>query len=163
MRETPHHFSEEQKFSINWQLFLFLPILIIMAFLYFEIDVIQQTVMGNIIFWVSGLPVILGALLMGLAKLHTKIDKNEINLRFGRLKRTIAMDEISRVYVRDCRPIREYGGWGYRWNSSGKAFLLRGNRGVQLELGNGEGVFIGSARAETLERAVERARGNKQG
>ena len=34
--------------------------------------------------------------------------------------------------VREYRPIREYGGWGVRFNRSGRAYTVSGNLGASL-------------------------------
>ena len=49
------------------------------------------------------------------------------------------------------------GGWGFRWGSSGRAYNLRGNRGVQLTLADGGRLLLGSQRADELAAAIEEA------
>jgi len=54
-------------------------------------------------------------------------------------------------------PISDYGGWGIRYGSIGKAYNVSGNRGVQLELLNGERILIGSQKPEELAAAIDLA------
>ena len=65
--------------------------------------------------------------------------------------------------VRTYRPIREYGGYGIRYSSKGKAYNVSGDRGVQIELLNGERLLIGSQRADELWRAIQANVGEQQG
>lgn len=49
------------------------------------------------------------------------------------------------------RPIRDYGGWGFRYaRKRGWAWNVSGNRGVRLGLANGATFLLGSQRAEEL-------------
>jgi hypothetical protein len=63
--------------------------------------------------------------------------------------------------ARTYRPILEYGGWGIRYSPFGQgcAYNVSGNRGVQLELADGQRILIGSQRAEELARAIGEAKG----
>jgi hypothetical protein len=54
-------------------------------------------------------------------------------------------------------PLLDYGGWGIRYGLKGRAYNVRGNKGVQLELRDGKRVMIGSQRAEELARALTEA------
>jgi hypothetical protein len=54
-------------------------------------------------------------------------------------------------------PLRDYGGWGIRYGSKGKAYNVSGNRGVRLELSNGKRLLFGSQRPEELSEAVAAA------
>ncbi|NER36069.1 MAG: hypothetical protein F6J93_19140 [Oscillatoria sp. SIO1A7] len=66
----------------------------------------------------------------------------------------IPFNNIVRCQVRQYHPLREYGGWGIRYGSQGKAYNVSGDRGVQLELANGEKILIGSGNPEALVRAI---------
>jgi len=94
------------------------------------------------------------ALLRAIA-LITEVRTDALYLRFypAGWKR-IAFDDIRRCQARTYDPLMEYGGWGVRWGRSGKAYNISGNRGVQLELANGQKLLIGSEKAEDLEEAI---------
>jgi hypothetical protein len=77
--------------------------------------------------------------------------------------RRIAFTEVKQYKVRTYRPIREYGGWGIRCGSKGKAYNVSGDRGVQIELSNGKRLLIGSQRAEELWRAIQAKYGEQEG
>jgi len=64
--------------------------------------------------------------------------------------RIITFDSIASAEKREYKPLVEYGGWGYRIGSSGKAYNAQGNVGVQLVLKDGGRILIGSQRADEL-------------
>ena len=71
----------------------------------------------------------------------------------------IAPDDIKGFEARTYSPIREYGGWGIRYGSRGKAYNVSGNRGLQLELSDGKRLLIGSQRPEELAEVLGSALG----
>jgi hypothetical protein len=91
--------------------------------------------------------------------LTTRVTGDGIELRFAPFpRRVIPLGEISKVYARQYRPIREYGGWGIKGTFKNRAYNVSGDRGVQLELVNGKRLLIGSQRSEELERVIEARR-----
>jgi hypothetical protein len=90
-------------------------------------------------------------------KLTTEVRLEGIYVRFFPLwvRQTIPFNQITRYEARRYRPILEYGGWGVRYGWRSKAYNVRGNRGVQLELRDGQRLLIGSQRPEELARAIE--------
>ncbi len=109
-----------------------------------------------VIFWFIfgiGLPA-----LFFFSRLVTEVRDDGIYIRFFPFHRTahrIAFTEVKQYEVRTYSPIREYGGHGIRYGSNGKAYNVSGDRGVQIELLNGERLLIGSQRAEELWRAIQ--------
>lgn len=69
-------------------------------------------------------------------------------------RRFIEPEEIAHFASRTVRPLRDYGGWGVRGFGGNRAYLMNGNTGVQLDLVNGDKVFLGSNRPEELENAI---------
>ena len=109
----------------------------------------------TVIFWFIfgiGLPA-----LLFFSQLITEVRDDGIYIRFSpfhRAFRRIAFTEVKQCKVRTYHPIREYGGWGIRVRCQGKAYNVSGDRGVQIELLNGNRLLIGSQRAEELWRAI---------
>jgi hypothetical protein len=107
------------------------------------------------IFWFIfgiGLPA-----LLFFSQLITEVRDDGIYIRFSPFHMTfrrIAFTEVKQCKVRTYNPIREYGGWGIRVRRKGKAYNVSGDRGVQIELLNGDRLLIGSQRAEELWRAI---------
>jgi len=76
--------------------------------------------------------------------------------------RKISFTNLKTYEVRTYSALREYGGWGIRWGLKGKAYNVSGNRGVQLELSNGERILIGSRRPDELAEALKLAMEGKR-
>jgi hypothetical protein len=90
-------------------------------------------------------------------ELIVEVRHSSLLIRFSPLiKRNVPLSDIIGCDVRTYRPIIEYGGWGIRrsWRGKGKAYNVKGNRGVQLKLRDGESILIGSQRPEELEAAM---------
>ena len=125
---------------------------------------IPMPVIPLVIFWFIfgiGLPA-----LFFFGRLVTEVRDDGIYICFSPFHwtfRRIAFTEVKESQVRTCRPIREYGGWGIRYGSTGKAYNVSGDRGVQIELLNGNRLFIGSQRAEQLWRAIQTECGEQEG
>lgn len=117
-----------------------------------------------VIFWLIfgiGLPA-----LFFFSRLVTEVRDDGICIRFFPFHRSshrIAFTEVKHYEVRTYHPIREYGGHGIRYGSNGKAYNVSGDRGVQIELLNGERLLIGSQRADELWRAIQAKVGEQQG
>ncbi len=71
--------------------------------------------------------------------------------------RRIAPEDLTKYELRTYSPLREYGGWGIRYGTRGKAYNVGGNRGVQLEFSDGKRMLIGSRRPEQLVEAMNMA------
>jgi len=72
--------------------------------------------------------------------------------------RVIPLAQILRSEAMSYRPLRDYGGWGLRCGSAGRAYTVRGDRGVQVELVSGETFLVGSGRAEELAQILGTAK-----
>jgi hypothetical protein len=129
---------------------------------------VRALLFGTLIGWVllvaSGLirdlmgPVVVLALLIffAVARLVVRVSPEGLDIEFRPLThRHIPLADISACEARVYRPIREYGGWGMRWGwKGGRAYNVRGNRGVQLTLRSGESVLLGSQRADELASVI---------
>jgi len=96
--------------------------------------------------------------LLFFSQLITEVRDDGIYFRFSPFHgtfRRIAFSEIKRCEVLNYRPIRDYGGWGIRFRCKGKAYNVSGNRGVQIELLNGNRLLIGSQRADEFWRTIQ--------
>jgi hypothetical protein len=106
----------------------------------------------------------LAFLLLGLAalffvvRLETEVRRDGLYFRFFpihiRYKKLGAANLVD-SYARHYRPIREYGGWGIRCGfKGGRAYNVKGNRGVQLVLDDGRRLLIGSQKPHELAEAI---------
>lgn len=101
-------------------------------------------------------------LFMYAVNLRTEVRPDGLHLKISPLHwrfQVIEWQEIDRFHVRTYRPISEYGGWGIRYGPSGKAYNIKGNRGLQLELIGGNRLLVGSGDPESLALAITAASG----
>lgn len=91
-------------------------------------------------------------------RLDTSITESGIRYRFFpfHLKdRTLSWQKVKTAYVRQYRPIAEYGGWGLKGGfGNGWAYNVKGNIGLQLELTDGEKILIGTQKGPELEKVL---------
>jgi hypothetical protein len=72
--------------------------------------------------------------------------------------RRIAWKSIEKAYIRTYKPLLEYGGWGIRYGfgKTGMAYSVGGgDKGLQLELKNGQKILIGTNNAEAMEKFIK--------
>ena len=67
----------------------------------------------------------------------------------------IPFSEIIKYEIRQYRPIIEYGGWGIRFNKSGKAYTVSGNIGIQIQMSTGKGILIGTQQPNEFLQAMK--------
>jgi len=91
-----------------------------------------------------------------VARLDVAVFADRVEVDFHPLRRrVIPLSEIARVTSRRYRPVREYGGWGIKgWTTRKIAYNVRGNRGVELTMGDGRSVLLGSQRSDELAAAI---------
>jgi hypothetical protein len=58
--------------------------------------------------------------------------------------------EVDSVELQEFSPLKDFGGYGIRFNREMQAYYLRGSRGVKITMHNGKKYLIGSDRAERL-------------
>jgi hypothetical protein len=90
-------------------------------------------------------------------RLETEVRSDGLYVRFFpfHLKpQRIGFDELAKCEAVTYRPLIEYGGWGIRYGLSGKAYNVRGKRGVRLEFTKGGKLLIGSQDPEALAKAL---------
>lgn len=158
-------FREVQRFRQPWLWLLLLAI----AGIHWYI-VVRQVVMGEPVGDnpASNGVVVLLWLLFGIGfqagfwwlALVTEVRVEGLRVGFPPLsRRLIPWREIRDARAVTYHPVREFGGWGYRWGYRGRrAYNVSGNRGVELTLANGKQIVIGSRRPDELAAAINRAR-----
>ncbi|MBN2245299.1 MAG: hypothetical protein JW755_05600 [Candidatus Aminicenantes bacterium] len=160
-------FQEEQRFTQLWILIVvFIPV----GLAWYA--GIQQLILGkpfgshpapDPIMWI--LWIVFGVIFpifFFSVKLSTEVRHDGLYIRFFPFHhefRTLPFEAIKQYAVRDYSPLREYGGYGIRYGSSGKAYNVSGKRGVQLELVSGRKILIGSKKADEMIAAIRAAAG----
>lgn len=95
-------------------------------------------------------------------KLVTEVREDGLYVRFYPFHfsfKSFPFEIIQSYEVRTYNPIMDYGGWGIRYGLKGKAYNIKGNRGVLFEFSEGKKVkklMIGSQVPEKLSEAVRR-------
>jgi len=90
-------------------------------------------------------------------KLITEIKKDGIQITFTPFTNfIIPFNKIRSYKIRKYRPILEYGGWGIRFNRTGKAYTVSGKIGLQIELSNGKEILIGTENPEKLLQSLNK-------
>ena len=89
------------------------------------------------------------ALIFLFCKLVTEIDKDGIRVRFFPFllkEKYFEWKDIEYAYIREYKPLREYGGWGVRYGKgkSGRAYNTKGKIGLQLQFLDGKKLLIGT-------------------
>ena len=111
----------------------------------------------NWLMWLLWVFIGLGMPILWLvSRLIVEVYQSYLYIRFLPFtSRQVLFSDIQRVEARTYRPIRDYGGWGVRqWGGNKLAYNVKGNRGVKLELYNGQTILIGSQQAEDLANAI---------
>ena len=156
------YFLEEQRFRQFW-IYLIIAIPVVVTWWGF----LEQIVLGRS--WgdrpAPNWVVILVWLVFGIGfpwffwslRMTTRVDASGIEVRWRPVRAgvTLAYGEVERHEVISYRAIREFGGWGVRWGGGNRrAYNVSGNQGVELFLGDGRSIVVGSERAEELDIAI---------
>ena len=115
--------------------------------------------------WVSVIMLIAGILLiLPYGGQRTLVTRNEIGVRFGipgfRVLR-LKLQDITAIELHDFSPLKDFGGYGIRFNSEMKAYFQRGTRGVKLTTSSGKKYLIGSDHPEHLFAVIRAVNENK--
>lgn len=143
-------FEENQRFN-QWWLWLGMASLVgIFIYQRYPIEVNDEFI---ITFGVLGLVVVF------LFSIHlvTRIDVNGIHVKmfpFHLRKVTYAWEELYSAEVVEYSPISEYGGWGFRISTNGKAFSVKGNKSIKIQTSDGKVRMIGTQKFEEAKAIV---------
>lgn len=149
---TKEEFTEVQRIDSIWPLAILTITLVFNWVLYFVTD--YKTLD---FFYGSMLSVAILCTFFTVVKLHTKINSSGIHCKFFPFHfkwQSIPWNEVENSEIRTYKAIREYGGWGLRFNSTGKAYIIKGNSGLQLYLKNGKKILIGTNQSDALAQVL---------
>lgn len=146
-------FQETQRFNQWW-----VWILLIVIF-GFTVQPIWETYQSGISLSSSqlwGFVILFIVILLFLTlRLETKIDEKGVWVKYFPVHwkpKFYSWDSISQMEVKKYSPLMDYGGWGIRLGRNGKAYNVKGNKGLQLFLKNGDGLLIGTQKEEEMEK-----------
>lgn len=159
-------FNEIQKFDQWWMKLIYIGLIAMPLYSIYTWNISNEAVgnvgpedtNGQLILIICTVPILV---LFYIFKLRTEIDEIGVHyqfLPFHLSKQTLRWAEIEKCYVRTYSPIREYGGWGFRtsFGKKGKAYNIRGNKGIQIELKSGNKILIGTQRDADAEQVIHR-------
>ena len=146
-------FKEIQRFNQWWLMaILFIPFFEALAFMLSDYQNKGEIQPDSIYFLIS---ISFIVSIIFVCKLIVEINERGITYRFFPFNvksKHLAWSEIEMVYIRTYKPLWEFGGWGIRRTlNNGKAYTIKGNIGLQLELKNGKRMLIGTSSAQKLE------------
>lgn len=162
-------FHEEQRFQQKplWALMVFF---FVIEFALIIVPLVRIWVFGETIDGSDRsdpIPVLTGIFVMGVLgglmwllwklRLVTEVHREGVHVRmipFHRRVQAYPFDKIATFEAVTYRPIRDYGGWGIRYGRKGRAFNVRGNKGVMLQLTEERPLLIGTQRLDEFEAAL---------
>lgn len=97
-----------------------------------------------------------GVAVFSLQTLKLKITRDEIEISFGVFaqKRIIKMSDVKAINVRKYDALKEFWGWGVRFNARGKCYTVSGDEGIDIELSNGERILVGTKKMAEADKAI---------
>lgn len=99
-------------------------------------------------------------LLYAVCVLRTEVRGSILRVRLWPFPGLVVPPErIRAVEAVEYRPLRDFGGWGWRRGAKGTAYSTSGNRAVRLEVEGRSPVYIGSARPDELAAVLRRLQG----
>ncbi|MCP9766598.1 hypothetical protein EGI22_01675 [Lacihabitans sp. LS3-19] len=156
-------FKENQRFR---QLWFWIPLLAFDVFLIYKasLQFFRNEPFGNHPLSNIGLLFLLCFMLLFnlsfyFLRLETAFTKEGIYVRFFpfHLKfKFIDWNIISQAYIREYKPLLEFGGWGIRYGFAGKAYNVSGNMGLQLAYDKNSKLLIGTQKAEEMEAVLNK-------
>lgn len=92
-------------------------------------------------------------------KLKTRIDETGIHYGFWPFQKklkTASWAEIERVYTRKYKPLREFGGWGYKFSlkGNGKVYNTKGNMGIQIVFKDQRKTLVGTQQPDVAQKVL---------
>jgi hypothetical protein len=113
--------------------------------------------------WVAVLLCAVGLLLIiPYGGQRTLVTRQEVTVRwgiFGIKVLQLKVSEIANVETHEFAPLKDFGGYGIRFNREMKAYFLQGTRGAKITTAAGKKYLIGSDHAERLVAVISAGTG----
>ena len=89
-------------------------------------------------------------LFLNVIVLKTYIDNEKIVVKFPPLvaEEIILIKDIAEAKIVKYKPLKEYGGWGFRSGKKGMAYNISGNLGLSITYKSGKHLLIGIQKPE---------------
>ena len=152
-------FQEQQKFNQWWLWLLLATVALVPFYAFFQMfttsDDISEKLLNNksILIPFAVFMVVIGFFL--ITKLKTEIDQEELRLKFFPFtKKTVKWSEVKSAKVIQYGFVGE---WGIRlYTQYGTVYNTRGNKGLAIELKNGNKFLIGTQKQIELTKIIEK-------
>lgn len=157
-------FHEQQAFT-QWWVWAIVFLVAVLAWWTFVQQILQGVPFGtqpasDTVVWAIFLLCGLGLPLFFVrCRLLTTVTPASLRIHYRLLRhRLLPIPDIRSCRSIVYRPMRQYGGWGIRYNRQlGWAYTAHGNRGVHLRLADGSQLLVGSQRPGELAAALHEA------
>lgn len=152
-------FKESQTYLGTWVMYAIimteLPILILLIVLYATSDDKQE--MAIALGVVLGTMILIFGLIFNL-KLETRIDSDSVSFRYFPF--ILKWRQFPKGIIKSCEvikysPITDYGGWGFKGNTTTKAYSVLGDEGLLLDVGEKKKILIGTMKSKELTDFLE--------
>lgn len=152
------HFKESQKNKLTWYSIFFICLYGLMFWALYDILKEEEDVAAMVSIVFSICLIVFFHIVVIIMRLDVEIDEAKITYRFKPFHvkpRIIYWEDVSDFYIRDYRPVMEYGGHGLKRKMKyGKSFTVSGKKGLQLILKDGKKILFGTQKPQELERIV---------
>jgi amino acid transporter len=155
MQETSL-FQEKQRFT-QWWLWAIITIGLLIGSYSIYMQYVEGAISKNIFFIYTLFEAAILLFFVSL-RLQTTITKDEIQVLFFPFhwkKRKYPFSTIKKMEVITYSPIGDYGGWGVRLSANGKAFNIKGDKGLKLYFNNRKPLLIGTQKPEELQKCIQ--------
>ena len=133
-------FQENQKFSSNWVIVLFaIALSITSASVYLSYN-------KNTSFFVFILPYVIRGFVFAFIKkfnnFNIEVTESGVSLKIPLFKKEfIGWNEIKSINLQTISPLKDFGGWGLRYNLKGTTgYIFSGTKAIFIEKNNGKKV-----------------------
>jgi hypothetical protein len=91
-------------------------------------------------------------------KLKLVITPDEMQVSYGFLAGTqiIRIGDIKSITIRKYDGLKEFGGWGVRYNATTSCFTVAGNDGIDIEMNDGSKFLIGTHKVPGVKAVIEK-------
>ena len=164
MKFSSLDFAETQRFRQTWLWIVFAVLsggfLYIVAGQMMSIGIFAHNLFPSAALALMGGLIFIIILLLYNSSLSVKINRGGIYYRFLPFHwyyQKIDWKDIEKVYVRRYDALTEYGsGWGIKFGNSGKAYIISGSYGLQIDFLDERKILLGTQRPGELERMIQK-------
>ncbi len=97
------------------------------------------------------------AFFVGGQKLKTSITEESVTYSFGFFTghSSISIVDVKSLSIRKYKPLKEFLGWGVRYNSTTDCYTMSGDVGLELTMANNKKILIGTQKPKELQLVLE--------